>query len=75
MRYSHEDVGSALAFDGRGDFVVRVSRHVSLPFATVATFESAQRLVPVVRIPGVVVIIVGAVGGIVHVELEALARA
>lgn len=76
MRYSHEDVGSALAFNGRSDFVVRICRgHVSLPFAAVATFERAQRLIPVIRVPRVVAIIVGAVGRIVHVELEALARA
>lgn len=76
MRYSHKDVGSALAFNCRGDFVVRIcSRHVSCPFAAVPALKRPQRLVPVVRVPEVVAIIVGAVGRMVHVELEALARA
>lgn len=76
MRYSHEDIGSALAFDGRRDFVLPVcGRHFPCPFAAVPTFKRAQRLVPVVGVIEVVAIIVGAVGRLIHVELEALARA
>lgn len=73
---SHEDVGSVLAFDCLSSFVVRIySGHFSWPVATVQAFERTQRLISVGRVLEVVAIIIGAVGRIIHVELEALARA